>query len=250
MINKEKVGLFEFDEEFEEQYMKVFSIIGKMEEIFEGGSFDEFDSLEEKDEKLAIEFINELIDELIILNRKSLGEINWEKFKEIWIAPDFWDAVMKKTKDESKEYIQMKYWRDLGEDLRKELFHKIFEYNYLEKEDKEYISTQVGIDKSHVDAYVEFLLESEKIIFLYSISKRRYIKHLSYKFGIDNNDIEYVWEMFEVNQKLIETLVNRRINNLILHRYEMLDKKIKSIQQETNDLLDTMAHICECIEKK
>lgn len=249
MINKEKVRLFKFNVEFEEQYMKVFSIIKKMEEIFKDRSFDEFDSLEEKDEKLAIEFINKLIDELIILNRISLGKIDWEKFKEIWIAPDFWGAIMKKTKEESKEYIQMEYWRDLKEHLRKELFRKIFEYNYLEKEDKEYISIQVGIDKSHVDAYIEFLLESEKNIFLYSISKRRYIKQLSYKFGIDNNDIEYVWEMFEENQKLIETLVDRRINTLILHRYEMLNKKINSIQQETNDLLDTMTHICECIEK-
>lgn len=248
MMNKDIMNDFTFDKDLEQHYFRIFTVIEKMQDKFKGVSFDEFESLEDSDEDIVIQLINDLIDEFTVLSKKALGEIEWEKFQNHWVAPEFWEAVITKTKSESDNYIKMEAWRNKSNEYRNVLISKIFKYNYQKKEDREFICKELDVEEEDVLLFFEVLMESEKVIFLYSFSKRRYMNFIGNKYGIDNYDMEMLWNLYQENEDLIDKIVSRRVNNLLLHRYENLDRKIVSLQNQMDEIQDAVSYIIENVD--
>ena len=188
---------------------------------------------EDKPEDISVTEIQKKLCENIIQQvKKEEQEFDFDELRKAYPDKDFWDVIERRVIRQTKNYIKLSLFRQLGKESRVKLCSEVFETVYFERENVSYVVEFLGYTRDLAEAADYLLYFSEDIIFNKCFSKRRYMDISAEILGIEDKDAEFIWDLFNEHKEDISDIVQARRLNFIEQKIIILSQKLDMLQEE------------------
>ncbi|MCI8669521.1 MAG: hypothetical protein HFI34_08395 [Lachnospiraceae bacterium] len=188
---------------------------------------------ENKQEDISVKQIQEQICEVIIQQvKKEERNFNFDELRKMYQDQAFWDEIEEKVIKQTKNFIKFSSFRHLAKESRVKLCRDVFDMIYFERENVTYIVEYLEYARDLAEVANFLLYFSEDIIFNKCFSKRRYAEISAEILGLEIEDAEFMWNLFNEHKTEISDIVRARRFNSIEQKIIMLNKKFDILQKE------------------
>ncbi len=188
---------------------------------------------EDKPEDISVTEIQKKICENIIQQvKKEEQEFDFDELRKAYPDKNFWDVIERRVIRQTKNYIKLSLFRQLGKESRVKLCSEVFETVYFERENVSYVVEFLGYTRDLAEAADYLLYFSEDIILNKCFSKRRYMDISAEILGIEDKDAEFIWDLFNEHKADISDIVQARRLNFIEQKIIILSQKLDMLQEE------------------
>lgn len=191
--------------------------------------------LSEEDEKKFSEHVDKLIVILCDLVKAQREKPEYDAF--ILQLPDgkFWEKVQNEVERRTKKFLTAISFNSLEENDRHELLRQGFDDIFYERESYEYITNKVK-NNDIARTLWGVLMESEYAIVTAYVSKRRFMLGVADSYGLINDDLQYIWTMFEDNYEAVERHEFHRRNMYLVKMIEKISGDVDELKERTESI--------------
>lgn len=161
------------------------------------------------------------------------SSVFWEKVSD----KDFWRDIEKVVQKRTDSYLNVIPYRNLDKESRLQLIKKGFDTLYIQRENREFLIKEVETPEK-ADAIHEVLMECEYAIVSTCMSKRRFKDFVKSASGIENEELEYLWRIYDKNFEIVQRMVESK-------RYIALKNDIRKVEEQIGKLAEGMEDLQE-----
>jgi len=154
----------------------------------------------------------------------------------------FLKMIQKEVTQKTANFMRVVPYRKLGKEKRLELIGKTFDIIYMQHENKQFLAEAVG-DKELADALYEVLQQSEDAIAYVYVSERRFKEFMAENFYLAEEDLTYIWELYQENLSTVQTVLSLKWKLRIENKVNYLKKRLEYVE-------DGLKIMCDCMEEE
>lgn len=223
-------------EKWTQELEQIEKILVKMEKLAGETSFDKSDFWGESwDEFYDLE--SQLIMNIVQIIKSEDRDFEYSLLMEKWGSEDFWEVIQKKVEKETKGYVKLRILRKLPLDERIQSYRTIFPILYEERETRDYICDKMSLDTEIASGYLQVLRFCENAIVNHFFSKRLFEMKLRADFGLQEEESESLWELYNENWRIVEGIAYNNRLSTIEYRISKIMEQVESISDKV-EILD------------
>lgn len=170
--------------------------------------------------------ITYLSAELVKLREKPFDA---EDFLEQLPDREFWENVKEDVSRAVNSFFETAPYRKLDEQARLACLGKSFELIYLQRESRKFLAETLQ-DALLANAVYEILMESEYMIVSNYASRRLFKNFLIEKTGLNEKDLDVIWDLYEQNFSEVFTYVTLKNNFRLIGHIRRLTERIEELE--------------------
>lgn len=140
----------------------------------------------------------------------------------------FWDSIKEEVDWAVRKFMDVLPYRRLDRKKRLELVERSFYMIYLQRENRKFLSESIG-DPLLSEAVYEILMESEFMVVVNYASKRRFKNFLIHNVKLEEDDLNYIWDLYHQNFSTVLTYVSLKNDFRIMEHINDLEDKFQEL---------------------
>lgn len=214
---------------------KIDNLIQQLDTLGEFGTNSDADG-QEQNRKLELELCEEIIDYI----KKEDKEFPFADLEKKYLFVD-WDEIRDRVKAETINFLRMKPIRNMESQIRRKYYEEIFNIIFQENENIRYICDKLDLNKETAEAFYNLFNYCEHLIITQNFSKRVFQIYCKKYFGIETDDIVFLWRLFENAAPLMESDAMKK-------QLLRIEKKINYIMRKIDDIEDFIQFLFDDME--
>lgn len=150
----------------------------------------------------------------------------------------FWKEIERNVVRETTSFMRALPYRRRDKEVRLDLIRRTFDIIYIQHENSQFLKDAIG-NEELANALCEVIQMSEDMIVLMCASKRRVKKYMIDALCVEDEDLEYIWGLYEENSAAVQTLCSAKSSirlerkvNYLKQRMDGMERLIKLLLKE------------------
>lgn len=244
---REYSEVFSEEDKTKEGRLYIIKILNDMEEQLEDSTFEKSEELEGEEYENFCDLKQKLVKQICKVIREAEMEFDFAKVSEFWGNNIFWREIETKVKRETEIFLKMKVIRQLEDSKRCEYYKRIFDIQYKERENLAFACEELKEKTELVELLFRLIVFCEKIIFNEQFSKRRFDTIVYHFYGLEKQDLTFLWQLFQKEYEMIEKIALFRSFRVIENSLITLEGAVNRLDDNVYEIWDELNIVCDCV---
>lgn len=230
------------EEKEQTAYEKILEIVKSITDLYGTEEIEENAlELEEEEYKSYQKECGKLIDAIVELVKLQEKAFDFSSLSNEIQDEEFWKEIQENVQRKTKYFMKVLPYRKQEKERRLELLEKGFDILYKQRENRQFLRETIE-EEALANALYEIFQESEYAIMILYASKRRFKKFVSDNSCLEDEDLEYIWELYEQNFSAVQPVAlskrNARLENMVnylIRRVDALENLMFGADEEDSE---------------
>lgn len=178
-----------------------------------------------------------LTEAIVAIVREQEAPFDFGEFSDLIQDKGFWKKIARKVEGKTANFLHALLFRKLDKDRRLELLDRAFHLIYFQHENLSFLREDIG-DEELAKALYEIIQASEDMMVLICASKRRVKKYLAETYCLEEQDSEYICELYERNIQAVRELASAKSMVRLERKINYLKQRLDGMEEVIGLLLE------------